>query len=85
MGHWSACEACCIDKAKCEWIAGSHAESEEGGSISRVVASLSQVASSSQVARSSPPQPEVHASIDALQEIVEAICDIQCRQEEQLQ
>ena len=91
VGCWSACKACCIDKVKCKWITGSHADSEEGGSISGAVASsfqvasLSQVASSSQVARSSLPQPEVHASVDALWEIAEAIHDVQCRQEEQLQ
>ena len=79
------CEACHINKVKCKWIAGSHADSEEGGSISGVVASSFQVASSPQVARSSLPQPEVHASIDALQEIAEAIHDIQCGQEEHLQ
>ena len=76
VGHWSACKACHIDKVKCEWIAGSHADSKEGGSISGAVASSFQVASSSQVARSSLPQPEVHASIDALWEIAEVICDI---------
>ncbi len=64
VGHWSACKACCIDKAKCEWIAGSHADSKEGGSISGVVASSFQVASLSQVGRSSPPQPEVHCKQD---------------------
>src|SRR5258706_14455354 len=91
VGHWSTCKACHIDKAKCKWIAGSYADPKEGGSISRAVASsfrvasLPQVASSSQVARSSPPQPEVHASVNTLWEIVEAICDIQHRQEECLQ
>ncbi len=39
VGHQSACKACHIDKVKCKWIAGSHADSEEGGSISGVVAS----------------------------------------------
>ena len=43
------------------------------------------VASSSRVSRSSPPQPETHASVDALWEIAEVICDIQHRQEEHLQ
>ncbi len=38
VGHQSACKACHINKVKCEWITGSHADSEEGG---RVVASLS--------------------------------------------
>ena len=66
VGRQSACKACHIDKVKCKWIAGSHADSEEGSSVSRVVASSFQVASSSQVARSSLPQPEVHASIDAV-------------------
>src|SRR5258708_7636984 len=88
LHHSSTCEACHIDKVKCKWIAGSHADSEEGSSFSRVVASSSQVASLPQVAslsrvsRSSPPQPEVHASVDALWEIAEAICDVQCGQEE---
>ncbi len=39
VGHWSTCKACHIDKAKCKWIAGSHADPKEGGSISRAVAS----------------------------------------------
>jgi len=39
--HGSACKACHVDKAKCEWITGSHADSEEGGSVSRAVASMS--------------------------------------------
>src|SRR5260221_14547868 len=43
------------------------------------------VASSSQVSCSSPPQHETHASVDALQEIAEAIHDIQHGQEECLQ
>ena len=43
------------------------------------------VASSSRVSRSSLPPPETHASVNALQEIAEAIHDIQRRQEEHLQ
>src|SRR5258707_6506815 len=88
VGCQSACKACHIDKVKCEWIAGSHTDSEEGSSISRAVASSFQVASSSQVAslsqvaRSSPPQPEVCASVNALWEIVEVIHDVQHGQEE---
>ncbi len=39
--HGSACEACHADKVKCEWITGSHTDSEEGGSISGAVASTS--------------------------------------------
>src|SRR5260221_12999661 len=42
------------------------------------------VASSSRVSRSSLPQPETCASVDALQEIAEAIRDVQRRQEEHL-
>src|SRR5260221_14673836 len=42
------------------------------------------VASSSRVFRSSPTQPETCASVDALQEIAEAICDVQHGQEERL-
>src|SRR5258708_14850308 len=79
-GHCgSACEACRADKAKCEWITGSHADSEEGGSISGVVASTSRVPGTS------PSQLETRPSVDALWEIAEAICDIQCGQEERLQ
>src|SRR6266446_8091343 len=82
--------ACHDDKAKCEWIVNSNAGSEDAGSMSRAVASLSQVpsspvvASSSRVFRSSPPQPETCASVDALWEIAEAIRDIQHGQEERL-
>src|SRR5258706_1712077 len=69
--HQTACVACHDDKAKCEWIINSNAGSKDAGSMSRAVASSSQVpslpvvASSSQVPRSSPPQPETHASVDA--------------------
>src|SRR5260221_14702421 len=83
--------ACHDDKAKCEWIVNSNAGSKDASSMSGAVASLSQVpsspvvASSSWVSCSSPPQPETHASVDALREIAEAICDIQCGQEEHLQ
>ncbi len=83
--------ACHDDKAKCEWIVNSNAGSKDASSMSGAVASLSQVPSSPVVASSSwvsclsPPQPETHASVDALWEIVEAICDIQCGQEEHLQ
>ena len=82
--------ACHDDKAKCEWIVNSNTGSEDAGSMSGAVASLSQVpsspvvASSSQVSHSSLPQHETHASVDALQEIVEAIHDVQRRQEEHL-
>src|SRR5260370_37002947 len=71
--------ACHDDKVKCEWIVNSNAGSEDTGSMSGAVASSSQVpsspvvASSSRVSCSSPPQHETHASVDALQEIVEAI------------
>ena len=80
--------ACHDDKAKCEWIIDSNAGSEDAGSMSRAVASLSRVpsspvvASSSRVSHSSPPQHETCASVNALWEIVEAICDVQHRQEE---
>ncbi len=83
--------ACHDDKVKCEWIINSNAGSEDAGSMSGAVASLSRVpslpvvASSSQVSHSSLPQPETHASVDALREIVEVIHDIQHRQEERLQ
>ncbi len=77
--HGSTCEACHVDKAKCEWITGSHADSEEGGSISRVVASMSQVPGASL------SQLETRPSVDALWEIAEVIRDIQCGQEEHLQ
>src|SRR5258708_5770583 len=86
----TACVACHDDKAKCEWIINSNAGSEDAGSMSGAVASLSRVpsspvvASSSRVSRSSPPQPETCASVDALQEIAEAICDVQHGQEERL-
>src|SRR5258708_7096890 len=86
----TACMACHDDKAKCEWIINSNAGSEDAGSMSGAIASSSQVpsspvvASSSRVSRLSPPQPETHASVDALWEIAEAICDVQCRQEERL-
>src|SRR6266478_6300419 len=86
----TACMACHDDKAKCEWIIDSNAGSEDTSSMSRAVASLSQVpsspvvASSSQVSRLSPPQPETCASVNALWEIVEAIHDVQRRQEEHL-
>ena len=76
---------------KCEWIIDSNAGSEDTGSMSRAVASSSRVpsspvvASSSQVSRSSPPQPETCASANALQEIAEVIHDIQHGQEECLQ
>src|SRR5258707_3961140 len=88
--HQTACVACHDDKAKCEWIINSNAGSEDAGSMSGAVASSSRVpslpvvASSSQVSCSSPPQPETRASVDALQEIVEAIRDVQCGQEEHL-
>ncbi len=42
------------------------------------------VASSSRVSHSSLPQHETHASVDALQEIVEVIRDVQHGQEEHL-
>ena len=77
--HGSACKACHVDKVKCEWITGSHTDSEEGGSVSGAVASTSQVPGAS------PSQLETRPSVDALQEIVEAICDIQHGQEECLQ
>ena len=83
--------ACHDDKVKCEWIINSNAGSEDTGSMSGAVASLSRVpsspmvASSSQVSCSSPPQPETCASVDALREIVEAIHDVQHGQEEHLQ
>ena len=86
----TACMACHDDKAKCEWIINSNAGSEDAGSMSRAVASLSRVpsspvvASSSRVSHLSLPQPETRASVDALWEIVEAIHDVQCRQEEHL-
>src|SRR6266436_8625718 len=86
----TACVACHDDKVKCEWIINSNAGSEDAGSMSRAVASSSRVpsspvvASSSRVSHSSPPQPETHASVDALQEIAEAIRDVQCGQEERL-
>ena len=82
--------ACHDDKVKCEWIIDSNAGSEDAGSMSRAVASLSRVPSSPVVASSSwvsclsPPQPETCASVNALREIAEAICDIQCGQEEHL-
>src|SRR5258708_30360299 len=75
----TACMACHDDKAKCEWIINSNAGSEDAGSMSRAVAS------SSRVSRSSLPQPETRASVDALREIAEAIRDIQRGQEECLQ
>src|SRR5258708_1871265 len=79
-GHCgSACEACHADKAKCEWITGSHADSEEGGSVSGAVASTSRVPGTS------PSQLETRPSVDALWEIAEAIRDIQRGQEERLQ
>src|SRR5258708_15832091 len=74
----TACMACHDDKAKCEWIINSNAGSEDAGSMSRAVAS------SSQVSRSSLPQPETRASVNALWEIAEAIRDIQHGQEEHL-
>ncbi len=83
--------ACHDNKVKCEWIIDSNAGSEDAGSMSRAVASSSQVpslpvvASSSRVSCSSLPQPETCASVDALQEIAEAIHDIQHGQEEHLQ
>src|SRR5258708_2113393 len=86
----TACVACHDDKAKCEWIINSNAGSEDTGSMSGAVASSSRVpsspvvASSSRVSCSSPPQPETHASVNALQEIVEAIHDVQRGQEERL-
>src|SRR5258707_246207 len=86
----TACMACHDDKVKCEWIINSNAGSEDTGSMSGAVASSSRVpsspvvASSSQVSRSSPPQPETHASVDALREIAEAIRDVQRGQEERL-
>src|SRR5258708_7095742 len=88
--HQTACVACHDDKAKCEWIINSNAGSEDAGSMSRAVASSSRVpsspvvASSSWVSRSSLPQPETRASVNALREIAEAIHDIQHRQEEHL-
>ena len=75
----SACEACHADKAKCEWITGSHTDSEEGGSISGAVASTSRVPGTSL------SQLETCPSVNALWEIVEAIRDIQRGQEERLQ
>src|SRR5258707_15263439 len=86
----TACMACHDDKVKCEWIVNSNAGSEDAGSMSRAVASLSQVpslpvvASSSQVSHLSPPQHETCASVNALWEIAEVIHDIQCGQEEHL-
>src|SRR5258708_18046723 len=86
----TTCVACHDDKVKCEWIIDSNAGSKDASSMSGAVASSSQVpslpvvASSSWVSHSSLPQPETHASVDALWEIVVAICDIQCRQEERL-
>ena len=68
-----------MDKAKCEWITGSHADSKEGGSVSGVVASMSRVPGAS------PSQLETCPSVNALQEIVEAIHDVQHGQEEHLQ
>src|SRR5258706_10661184 len=68
--HQTACVACHDDKAKCEWIINSNAGSEDASSMSGAVAS------SSRVSHSSLPQPETRASVDALQEITEAICDI---------
>ncbi len=58
---------------------GSHADSEEGGSISGAVASMSQVPGAS------PSHLETHPSVNTLWEIVEVICDIQHGQEEHLQ
>src|SRR5258708_3730230 len=87
----TACVACHDDKAKCEWIINSNAGSEDASSMSGAVASSSQVpsspvvASSSQVSRSSLPPPETRASVDALWEIAEVICDVQHGQEECLQ
>ena len=87
----TACVACHDNKAKCEWIINSNAGSEDASSMSRAVASSSRVpslpvvASSSQVSCSSLPQPETCASVDALQEIAEAIHDVQRGQEEHLQ
>src|SRR5260221_14791687 len=84
----TACVACHDDKAKCEWIINSNAGSKDAGSMSGAVASsslvpsLPVVASSSWVSCLSPPQPETRASVDALWEIAEAICDIQHGQEE---
>ena len=75
----SACEACRVDKAKCEWITGSHADSEEGSSISRAVASTSRVPGTSL------SQLETCPSVDTLWEIVEVIRDVQHGQEERLQ
>src|SRR5260221_7090097 len=89
--HQTACVACHDDKVKCEWIINSNAGSEDAGSMSGAVASSSRVpslpvvASSSQVSRSSPPQPETRASVNALWEIAEAIRDVQHGQEERLQ
>src|SRR5260221_11792150 len=83
--------ACHDNKAKCEWIINSNAGSKDAGSMSGAVASSSQVpsspvvASSSRVSCLSLPQPETHASVDALWEIAEVIRDIQCSQEECLQ
>jgi hypothetical protein len=80
--------ACRADKSKCEWITGSHADSEEGGSVSGPVASSSRVsgavASSPRVSGASSSQPETRASVDALREIAEAIRDVQRGQEERL-
>src|SRR5258708_4352185 len=87
----TACVACHDDKVKCEWIINSNAGSKDTSSMSGAVASLSRVpsspvvASSSRVSRSSPPQPETRASVNALWEIAEVIHDIQRRQEERLQ
>src|SRR5258707_2375814 len=86
----TACVACHDDKAKCEWIVNSNAGSEDASSMSGAVASSSRVpsspvvASSSQGSCSSLPQPETRASVNALQEIAEAIRDVQCGQEERL-
>ncbi len=77
--HGSACEACCADKVKCEWITGSHADSKEGGSVSGAVASMSRVPGTSL------SQLETRPSVNALWEIAEAIHDIQHGQEECLQ
>ena len=77
--HGSTCKACHVDKVKCEWITGSHADSEEGGSVSGAVASMSRVPGTS------PSQLETCPSVDTLREIVEAIRDVQHGQEERLQ
>ena len=67
-----------MDKAKCEWLNESQADSKEGGSLSGMVASTSHISGASS------SHHESHASVEALQEIAEAIWDVQCGHEEHL-